>query len=204
MADHPAWYPPGQVCSPPELPTYLKNVYDLKPIVGVPSDAEVDAVYTPPALPTHISVELEPISGAPSDEEILKVQDAVRAYQHFSSVPSVFDPHMNMELSQHLFNLQMARYMRLAGERQPSSVSQESATSPTRIIERATIIAEGIPTTTNNPGTGADVTVVDHASQSVPAVDVRELMERSNQLPERFNVLLERSNELAERSSQPT
>ncbi|KAG8730791.1 hypothetical protein FRC11_005799, partial [Ceratobasidium sp. 423] len=45
MADYPGWYPPGQVCRPPDLPAYLKNVYDLKPIVGVPSDEEVIGIH---------------------------------------------------------------------------------------------------------------------------------------------------------------
>ncbi|KDN33792.1 hypothetical protein RSAG8_13121, partial [Rhizoctonia solani AG-8 WAC10335] len=46
MAEHPGWYPPGQVCYPPELPAYLKNVCDLKPVVGVPSDAEVMRIHS--------------------------------------------------------------------------------------------------------------------------------------------------------------
>ncbi|EUC58364.1 laminin domain protein, putative, partial [Rhizoctonia solani AG-3 Rhs1AP] len=158
MADQPAWHPPGQVCQPPELPLYLRNVYDLKPIVGVPSDADVigihaviqaanrvsgvpgmhdpsllmgladhlfsaqmakyrnkyslitfpsDATYTPPELPAHVSVILEPVSGAPSDDEMTRVQEALRFYQQFGHAPSMFDAHVNMELSQHLFNLQM-------------------------------------------------------------------------------------------------
>lgn len=31
---------------PPKLPEYLKTVYDLKPIVGVPSDEEVKGIHT--------------------------------------------------------------------------------------------------------------------------------------------------------------
>lgn len=29
------------VSTPPQLPEYLRNIYDLKPIVGVPDDEEV-------------------------------------------------------------------------------------------------------------------------------------------------------------------
>ncbi|KDN33244.1 hypothetical protein RSAG8_13666, partial [Rhizoctonia solani AG-8 WAC10335] len=68
-----------------------------------------DATYISPALPAHVSVILEPVTGAPSDEAIVKVQEAVQAYQHFSSVPLMFDPLVNMELSQHLFNIQMGK-----------------------------------------------------------------------------------------------
>ncbi|CAE6536406.1 unnamed protein product [Rhizoctonia solani] len=250
MADHLGWYPPSQVCYPPGLPASFKNVYDLKPIVGVPSDAELigihtvihaanrisgvpgmhdpglfmkladhlfnvqmakyrskyslitfpsDATYAPPALPAHIAITLEPVLGAPSDEDIVKVQDAVRAYQHFSSVPSMFNPLVNMELSQHLFDIQMARYMRHAGENQPIPEPQVTATSEglAQIVERA---YTGADVATNNAGTGA--VEVPRTPQPSLGVDVRELIERSNQLAERFNQLLERSNELVERSGQ--
>ncbi|KAG8694398.1 hypothetical protein FRC11_002218 [Ceratobasidium sp. 423] len=160
MTGHAGWYPPGQICYPPELPTYLKNVYDLKPVVGAPSDDEIigihaviqaarkgseipgmhnpgllmgladhlfgvqmaryrskyslitfpsDATYTPPALPSHIPIHLDPVSGAPSDEEIMKAQDALQTYQEFRRIPSMFDARINMDLSQHLFDIQMGK-----------------------------------------------------------------------------------------------
>ncbi|KDN36154.1 hypothetical protein RSAG8_11035, partial [Rhizoctonia solani AG-8 WAC10335] len=256
MADHPGWYPPGQVCYPPELPAHFKSVPDLKPIVGVPSDDEVirihtvlhaanrvsgvpgmhdpnffmrladhlfsvqmaryrsgyslitfpsDATYTPPTLPAHISVNLELVSGAPSDDQITKVQDAVQTYQELKRIPSMFDARINMELSQHLFDLQMARHMRTAGEIQSSPMPGNQATSGPEGRAQAT---EYTPNTnqepaaaTNNVGTGA-AAGIRLISQSLPSIDVRELMERSNQLAERFNHLLERSNELVERCSQ--
>lgn len=34
------------VSIPPQLPEYLKNIHDLKPIVGVPDDEEVIAIHT--------------------------------------------------------------------------------------------------------------------------------------------------------------
>ncbi|CAE6469052.1 unnamed protein product [Rhizoctonia solani] len=253
MTDHLGWYPPGQICYPPELPAYYKNVHDLKPIVGVPSDDEVigihvviyaasrissvpgmhdpylfmklsdhlfsiqlaryrstysfitfpsDATYTPPVLPAHVSVDLETVSGTPSDKEMIKVQDAVRAYQRFSGVPSMFDQHVNMELSQHLFNIQMARYMRLAGETQPELESQETA-KPENSVQQPTNMVEGVALSTNHAGICGDSVGVQQASPSALDTNVCELMERSNQLAERFNVLLERSNELAEQYSQP-
>ncbi|KAG8750671.1 hypothetical protein FRC11_010193 [Ceratobasidium sp. 423] len=55
---------------------------------------------------------------------------------------------------------------------------------------------------TNNAGTGANAARLHQAPQSAPGIDVRELMERSNQLAEKSNQLLERSNELVERYTQ--
>ncbi|CUA67628.1 hypothetical protein RSOLAG22IIIB_07485 [Rhizoctonia solani] len=255
MMAHPGWYPPGQVCYPPELPAYLKNVYDLKPIAGVPGDDEVigihavvqaarkaseipgmndpiltmkltdhlfnaqmaryrnkyslitfpsHATYTPPILSPNLSVDLRPISGTPSDEELIKVQDAVQTYQEFRRFPSMFDPRVNMELSQHLFDLQMARYMRLAGESLQSSAqrSNPEGEKPTRIIVKSLTAVDEATIPTNNAGTGARIS----EGYQVPPLDhgptMHDLMERSNQLAEKFNQLLEHSNELAERHSQ--
>ncbi|KDN46430.1 hypothetical protein RSAG8_04374, partial [Rhizoctonia solani AG-8 WAC10335] len=85
------------------------------PVITDPLWSGQDATYTPPVLPTHISVNLEPISGAPTDDEIIKVQEAFQNYQELRRSPSMFDVHVNMELSQHLFDIQTARYMRGAG-----------------------------------------------------------------------------------------
>ncbi|CUA69489.1 hypothetical protein RSOLAG22IIIB_08496 [Rhizoctonia solani] len=232
MADYPGWYPPGQVCYPPELPIYLKSVHDLKPITGVPSDEEVieihgviqvanrastipgmsdpellmelgdhlfsaqmavyrskytsllfpsDVTYTPPTLPAHVPVKLELISGAPSDEQVTKVQEAIRSYQKYSEIPSMFEPRVSAELSQHLFDIQMARYMSRAAQHRP-----------------ATRLQAATHDTMNNAGTGADLT----ESRRLPEDGVRDILERSNQLAERANQLSERSNQLIERSNQ--
>ncbi|CUA72731.1 hypothetical protein RSOLAG22IIIB_10268 [Rhizoctonia solani] len=256
MAGHPGWYPPGQICYPPELPVYLKDAYDLKPIIGVPSDTEVlqihsvihaanrvsvvpgmtnpgllvkladhlfsvqmakyrnkhslitfpsDATYTPPTLPGHVTATLEPVSGVPSDEELVKVQDAVRAYQHFSSVPSMFDPLINMELSQHLFDLQMARYMRCAGENrtQPESRASTGPESPAQATNTNLNVTEELISATNNARTGSNAGGPHQPPHLTPGIDVQELMERSNQLAERFNTLLEQLNRLTEQHTQP-
>ncbi|KAH7335838.1 hypothetical protein B0J17DRAFT_719482 [Rhizoctonia solani] len=257
MINHSGWYPPGQVCYPPELPTYLRNVHDLKPIVGVPSDADVigihaviqaanrasgipgmhdpgllmgladylfgaqmakyrskyslivfpsNATYTPPALPAHVTVNLESVSGAPSDEELIKTQDAVRSYQQFSHVPSMFDPYINMEISQHMFNLQMARYMRHAGESKPSHIPPGTTRheTPTSTPKRTPNTAEENMTATNNVGTGANPAGVYQTTHFASSADIHEPLERPNQLTGRFNVSRERSNELANDSTQLT
>ncbi|CUA72734.1 hypothetical protein RSOLAG22IIIB_10271 [Rhizoctonia solani] len=237
-----AYHPYGQIYSPPELPPYLKDVNDLKPVVGCPTNQELIAIhtviriaqqainipgmggtiilsqlsehlfnvqmaryrskyvemvfpeamtYTPPALPAHLSVQLEPISSAPSDEEIIKVQDAIRSYQQFANASSIFDPNINMELSQHLFDIQMARYTQRA-----------------RTIRRTEHTTQPERTCTNNVGTAAGVGI-DQPTQQVPDMQARDAIERSNrlaeqanQLTERTNLLIERSNQIAERANQ--
>ncbi|KAH7335735.1 hypothetical protein B0J17DRAFT_52195 [Rhizoctonia solani] len=110
-----------------------------------------------------------------------------------------------MELSQHLFDLQMARYMRCAGESQPSPVPQVVAKpeSPIRTVNQPSGTSDESTGVTNNAGTGASAATM-QAPQFPSSVDVREVMERSNQLTERLATLLERSNELAERPTQST
>ncbi|KAG8708016.1 hypothetical protein FRC11_006878 [Ceratobasidium sp. 423] len=165
-----------------------------------------DATYTPPALPAQVSVNLEPVCGSPSDEEIMKVQDAIQGYQGLRRYPSMFDAHVNMELSQHLFDVQMARHMRVAGESQPTSIPHlaEIPEYSGQDVERNPNIVDESTTATNNTGTGASAAWIDPALQLPLGFDAGQLMERSNQLAEQFNQLLTRTNELMERSSQPS
>ncbi|KAF8712212.1 hypothetical protein RHS03_01229, partial [Rhizoctonia solani] len=254
MTDRPGWYPPGQICHPPELPVYLKNVYDLKPIVGVPNDAEVTrihavlhaarklsevpammdpsllmgladhlfdvqmgieanirlspflvATYSPPNLPDHLSTKLESVSGAPTNEQMIKVQDILLNYQEMRRFPSMFDAHVNMELSQHLFDLQMARHMRMAGESEPILGSDATLKPPVTLLNTPhtpSKTEEAI--TTNNIGRGADDIEAHYTIHSVTGAETRDLIERSNKLAERFNQLLERSNELLEGRNKST
>ncbi|CAE6463793.1 unnamed protein product, partial [Rhizoctonia solani] len=65
-------------------------------------------VFIPPVLPEHVPVKLESVIESPSDEELTKVHSALRAYEQFSNVPTMFDPRVGMELSQHMFELQMS------------------------------------------------------------------------------------------------
>ncbi|KAF8750732.1 hypothetical protein RHS01_09055 [Rhizoctonia solani] len=249
MTDRPGWYPPGQICHPPELPVYLKNVYDLKPIVGVPNDAEVTrihavlhaarklsevpammdpsllmgladhlfdvqmgieanirlspflvATYSPPNLPDHLSTKLESVSGAPTNEQMIKVQDILLNYQEMRRFPSMFDAHVNMELSQHLFDLQMARHMRMAGESEPILGSEATLKPPVTLLNTPhtpSKTEEAI--TTNNIGRGADDIEAHYTIHSVTGAETRDLIERSNKLAERFNQL----NQLVELSKQP-
>ncbi|CAE6445990.1 unnamed protein product, partial [Rhizoctonia solani] len=69
-----------------------------------------DNTYTPPPLPTHIPITLEPVVGSPSNDQINAAQDAMRIIESRGCGP-LFDPNLNAQLSQHLFNLQFARYI---------------------------------------------------------------------------------------------
>ncbi|CUA74844.1 hypothetical protein RSOLAG22IIIB_05741 [Rhizoctonia solani] len=68
------------------------------------------SVYLPPALPSHIPFTLERVVGVPSDEDIKTTQNAVRDVDSLAVNPRLFDADLSMKLSQHLFNLQFARY----------------------------------------------------------------------------------------------
>ncbi|CAE6372277.1 unnamed protein product [Rhizoctonia solani] len=162
-------------------------------------------IYTPPTLPAHVPIQLEPITGAPSEEELIKVQEAIRLYYQFSNVPSMFDPHMNMELSQHFFDVQMARHVQRAQQGGIPFYQEISSTNPARPAKRTTSPIEEPNANTNNAGTGAGI------NEPTQPVDtgVKDAIERSNRLAEqanelcqRANLLIERSNQIAERSNQ--
>ncbi|CAE6527167.1 unnamed protein product [Rhizoctonia solani] len=66
-----------------------------------------DVVYDPPSLPAYIPVELKAVTGPPSNEEIASVHTALRISENFANVPSIFDPDLHVQLSQHLFDIQL-------------------------------------------------------------------------------------------------
>ncbi|CAE6395202.1 unnamed protein product [Rhizoctonia solani] len=147
--------------------------------------------YTPPTLPAHFPVLLEPVNGAPSEEELLKVQDAIRLYHHYLNVPTMFDPQVNMELSQHLFDIQMG-----------------NEAHPTRPKKLRALLSKyfGCAGSINNAGTGAWVPeLVQPAGDAIVSEAIGRsnlLAEQANKLSERTNLLIERSNQIAERSNQ--
>ncbi|KEP51816.1 hypothetical protein V565_055280 [Rhizoctonia solani 123E] len=174
--------PNQTVLTPPDLPSYLRTLHELQPIVGKPTDEEVKAihaviralnsivhlytvydpnlsvqlsqhlfgaqmavyqanhsmsvlpgnVYTPPTLPPYIPSMLNPVTGTPSIEDIKSVQSALRTAESLVTSPQMFNADLNMKLSQHLFDLQFARYMHdltqgksVSGDRsEPPFVSQ--------------------------------------------------------------------------------
>ncbi|KAG8708017.1 hypothetical protein FRC11_006879 [Ceratobasidium sp. 423] len=161
-----------------------------------------NVTYTPPALPAHVAAKLEPVSGLPSNEDVMKVQNAIRLYQKFSDIPNMFDPQSYADLSQHLFNIQMERYMRSRGPTQAYFIplpTAEAGPTSSETIERG---GEQANLATNNPGSGANGIESHWPPQFIHDVGTRDAMERSNQLAERANLLAERSNVLIERSNQ--
>ncbi|CAE6372257.1 unnamed protein product [Rhizoctonia solani] len=66
-----------------------------------------EVVYDPPTLPGYIPLEPKSITGPPSSQEIAFVHTALRISQSFANVPSIFDPDLHAEISQHLFDIQL-------------------------------------------------------------------------------------------------
>ncbi|KAH7335745.1 hypothetical protein B0J17DRAFT_667642 [Rhizoctonia solani] len=159
-------------------------------------------VYIPPILPDHIPVQLEPITIAPSEEELIKVQHAIRVYHQFSNVPSMFDPRINMELSQYLFDIQMGKHTQRAWQNNARSNGVPFTNLP-RAVERPNQPTNEPSTSgTKNSGTGGNVIDLAQLAQVIKDTGVHDAIERSNRLAEQANHLIERSNQLAERSNQ--
>ncbi|KAG8706781.1 hypothetical protein FRC08_000862 [Ceratobasidium sp. 394] len=74
-----------------------------------------NTTYTPPVLSEHVPFVLHPVAGAPSDDQLKSVHAAWRFSESLAPVPSMFDPDLNMRLSQHLFDIQFERYLRNTG-----------------------------------------------------------------------------------------
>ncbi|KAF8745727.1 hypothetical protein RHS02_01202, partial [Rhizoctonia solani] len=247
-------YPVEEVCEPPVLPLYLKAIYNLQPIVGVPSDEEIigvhavvrvanqvanvpdicdsmllaglsehlfdvqmakyrskhskklslaGTIYIPPQLPPHLLGQLEIVSGIPSREEIIKVQRIIKIYQKYTEVPSMFDPQLDAELSQHLFDLQMARYM----ERRVSGQINHAhpGTSTSQFIVSAPAFQESNskgPTLSDHNRTGNDFAQEYRQTQATLETQICHAMQQSNRLAKQANQLTERSNWLAEQSNR--
>ncbi|CAE6427125.1 unnamed protein product [Rhizoctonia solani] len=75
-----------------------------------PGDNPRANIYTPPSIPSHIPISLKPVVGVPSDDELETVHNAVRTLEGLAS-SRLFDSKLNVKLSQHLFNLQFARHI---------------------------------------------------------------------------------------------
>ncbi|CUA70779.1 hypothetical protein RSOLAG22IIIB_09114 [Rhizoctonia solani] len=71
-----------------------------------------DYVYTPPVLPVHLSsvYDLKPIVGQPTDEQVKAIHAVIGAVDAGSRVPNLYGPDLSLQLSQHLFSVQMAVY----------------------------------------------------------------------------------------------
>ncbi|CAE6395110.1 hypothetical protein ACGC1H_000226 [Rhizoctonia solani] len=108
-------------------------------------------VYKPPALPLHVPGTLSEVVGAPSHEEIKLVQGALRGLENLANSPHLFDPDLSMQLSQHMFNLQFARYMHDSSE--GNFVSETEPEAPNLAVPQESSTAE----TSGSPGERANV-----------------------------------------------
>ncbi|CAE7200257.1 unnamed protein product [Rhizoctonia solani] len=166
---------------PPQLPPFLANVFNLKPILSNPSGDEVklvheairalnnlsqtpelrdkelsvelsqhlfdiqmvchrqkypasvlpnEVIYTPPKLPSYIPIDLSPVTGPPSNKEIGSIHAALRISDSFANVPSIFDPELHAELSQHLFDIQLARHVQRSMVKQFKSTPASKTSAP--------------------------------------------------------------------------
>ncbi|CAE6395213.1 unnamed protein product [Rhizoctonia solani] len=109
-----------------ELSQYLFDIqmachHQKHPVTVLPNEA----VYDPPNLPSYVPVELKSVTGPPSNKESSSVHTALRILESFANVPSIFDPDVHAELSQHLFDIQLARHV------QRSVMKQFKSTPPT-------------------------------------------------------------------------
>ncbi|CUA69482.1 Cytadherence high molecular weight protein 1 [Rhizoctonia solani] len=132
-----------------------------------------DVIYDPPTLPAYIPIELKPVTGPPSNEEIGSVHTALRISESFVNVPSIFDPDTHVQLSQHLFDIQLARHI----ER---SITRRSARAPSVPINQSVPHEDSTETSaTNAPGT--------HTSSVATSGQAVESTETQHPPPERPN-----------------
>ncbi|KAF8598003.1 hypothetical protein BDV93DRAFT_512903 [Ceratobasidium sp. AG-I] len=105
-----------------------------------------DITYTPPELPSHVNITLEPIINAPSDDQIRLAQAALRFSESMASVPSIYDADLSMKLSQHLFDLQLARYIhyRTEGDRTACGTSANVKPNEAPSTKRPRVLIESV------------------------------------------------------------
>ncbi|CAE6473257.1 unnamed protein product [Rhizoctonia solani] len=137
------------------------------------ADIALKSVYTPPTLPSHIPSTLDQVVGTPSVEDIKSAQGALRSAENLVTSPQLFDADLNMRLSQHLFDLQFARYMHdlgqgesiSGGETVPPSVPQpvpepqdvSDANPPAPSLEREKQVNTPIPPPEQVPETPSEL-----------------------------------------------
>ncbi|CAE6457249.1 unnamed protein product [Rhizoctonia solani] len=162
-----------------------------------------DIVYTPPPLPSHIPITLQPVVGAPSDEELKLVHSMVRAAENLANSPSMFDPDLSLKLSQHFFNINIARYIRdsihgqLASQVNSPQPEQSASIRPTPIIQAG-------PATSDNDDQPHPSDPNDHSAlappseESLPPTDnlsLRHVMNEVKNTQEETNRLLREAGE---------
>ncbi|KAG8755824.1 hypothetical protein FRC11_005755 [Ceratobasidium sp. 423] len=204
----------NQVCSPPELPPYLKSVYDLKPIVGSPKDDEVVGIHAVIRM-AQKAVDI-PGTGnaallAQLSEHLFDVQMGTVLPETTTYAPPALPVHVTVQLEP-ITGIPSAEYIKTwsyrsiylisdgytqrASERHAHSASCEiPSSSVTGTRQR---VAPELSTSTNNVGSGASTI----EPQLTRDIGIQDALERSNRLAEQTNQLIERSNQVAERANQ--
>ncbi|KAG8686302.1 hypothetical protein FRC11_009172 [Ceratobasidium sp. 423] len=149
-----------------------------------------DMVYDPPALPNYIHAELKPVNGPPSNEEVASVHTALRISESFANgvflqvsqphrrltphingiyprrppVPSIFDPDVHVQLSQHLFDIQFARHVQRSVVKQfaPVLAAPQNPTLPDNVDANSNREVH------NPPQKAAGSTGIQHAALEEP------------------------------------
>ncbi|CAE6500849.1 unnamed protein product [Rhizoctonia solani] len=102
----------------------------------------MENTYAPPSLPAHVSTELDTVIGAPSTEHLKEAQHAMRVAESLVISP-LFDSDLNVQLPQHVFNLQFADSFDPTSDTAPGTgASQPLVTEPVHAECQSTIASE--------------------------------------------------------------
>ncbi|CUA69483.1 hypothetical protein RSOLAG22IIIB_08490 [Rhizoctonia solani] len=154
-----------------------------------------DVVYDPPSLPAYIPVELKPVTGPPSNEEIASVHTALRVSENFANVPSIFDPDLHVQLSQHLFDIQLARHVQRSIIQRAMADISVSQNQTVRQRDSGGTDPSNIPETHTSPtATPGQVTGPTETQRPIP--------EQSNSLNEPTSYQNPNQRDVARRSTE--
>ncbi|KAL5640044.1 hypothetical protein ACGC1H_007370 [Rhizoctonia solani] len=171
-----------QLCNPELLLQLSQHLFSVQMAVyrsAYPlSILPKDNTYAPPSLPTHIPITLKPVTGSPSNEQLKTAQDAMRIVESRGFGP-LFDPDLNMHLSQHLFNLQLARYI------QDSTLGRFTAKSNApRHLSPSTPRSDGVSLAGSGIGSGeAGSPLPPHTIDTGPEAHITQLELARNAVP---------------------
>lgn len=187
----------------PELPMRLaQHLFDVQMAVYRSkysfSILLEDATYTPPQLPAHIPITLEPVVGAPSDEQLKSAQSAVHAVGLLANGALAFDADLNMNLSQYLFNIQIARYIQRSTQGQFAPHTRQTQLQERRqpmVIDPASEVALVVGSGSDiqdragsvGPGEQCADAAAEPLQSSVSDHGLTEQHTRSTQFPEETN-----------------
>ncbi|KAF8593660.1 hypothetical protein BDV93DRAFT_612162 [Ceratobasidium sp. AG-I] len=166
-------------------------------------------VYDPPVLPSHVNVPLKSVTGAPSDDEIKSVHSALRVSESLTNVPSLYDPELSMSLSQHLFDIQFARYIKQTtkGYYAPHNTSDDAGDKQETKLPHQPVVSTEQPEALKDHETGSHGQAAPHSHHrtgSNPGIGQKDGL--SSQVPHcsasdslsRIAALLEKTQEVTE------